>query len=211
MNSSLIPLALAILLILPGCSGEQRVSAIREKATHGDARAQGLMGEMYANGDDVQKNYGEAARWWRTSAEGGLAQAQYNLGVLYERGQGVPRSDAQAAEWYGRAARQGLAAAEFNLGVLYEHGRGVPANPAEAAAWYKKAGDQGHADAQFNLGAIYARQQRPADAYFWLSLVAKTGDHDAERLRDQMAARLPAAQADEIRHRADNWRATVSG
>lgn len=209
MKRTLLTLALVCLLSLPACTAESRVSTIRAKADQGDLRAEALMGEMYANGDDVKQNYGEAAKWWSKSAAGGFAQAQYNLGVLYERGQGVPRSDAEAAAWYARAARQGLAAAEYNMGVFSEKGRGVQQNLPEAIAWYRKAGEQGNADAQYNLGALYARERQPAEAYFWLSLVAKTGDHGAEQLRDQVAAQLAPAQADEVRRRVNSFRAVV--
>ena len=209
MQRTVLTLTLVSLLSLAACTAESRVGTVREKASRGDARAEALMGEMYANGTDVPQDYGQAAVWWTKSAADGYPQAEYNLGVLYEHGQGVARSDARAAEWYGRAARQGLAAAQYNMGVFYEHGRGVQQNLPEAVAWYRKAGEQGNADAQFNLGALYARQGQAAEAYYWLSLAAKIGDHDAERMRDKMAGQLAPAQADDVRRRVNTFRAVV--
>ncbi|GAP72834.1 hypothetical protein SAMD00024442_45_17 [Candidatus Symbiothrix dinenymphae] len=53
-------------------------------------------------------NYTEAAKCYRTSAEGGYDAAQYNLGLLYEFGYGVKKSKKEAKEWYRKAAEQGL-------------------------------------------------------------------------------------------------------
>ncbi len=207
MKPSLPALALACLMLLPACTASSRVDAIRGKAEQGDVHAQALMGEMYANGSDVKRDYGQAASWWSKAAAGGSAQAEYNLGVLYERGQGVQRSDAAAVRWYARAADQGLAAAEYNMGVFYEMGRGgEPRDLRQATVWYLKAAEKGYPDAQFNLGAIYARNQQPADAYFWLSIVARAGDRQAEVMRQDVGSHLPPAQTAEIMRKVDNWR-----
>jgi len=206
MKRSFLVLVLACLLALPACSAESRVSSVRDRAEKGDLRAEALLGEMYANGTDVTQSYPEAAKWWTKSAGGGYARAQYNLGVMYEHGQGVPKSDAQAAAWYSRAASQGLPEAQFNMGVMYEQGRGVQQSRAEAASWYRKAAEQGNPDAQFNLGSMYARDRQMADAYFWLSLVAKTGDHEAQQMRDSVGAVLGADKAADVRSRVNSWR-----
>jgi uncharacterized protein len=50
---------------------------LRPLAEQGDARAQALVGNMYA-------------RWFRKAAEQGGIFAQTSLGYLYERGEGVP-------------------------------------------------------------------------------------------------------------------------
>lgn len=204
--SRLVPI-LFCLMMLPSCTAESRASTIQQKAAQGDVHAEAVLGEMYAQGNDVPKDYALAAKWWSKSAAAGMAQAQYNLGVLYEHGQGVPQSDKTAAGWYSRAAQQGLAAAEYNIGVFYQYGRGGLGPSAEAAAsWYLKAAQQGHPDAQYNLGALYMRQH-PEEAYFWLSLVARNGDHQAEMMRDQVAKALSPAQVTQERRRVDDWRA----
>lgn len=209
MKQLLLALGLSCVLLLPACSAETRVSTIRARAEQGDARAEALMGEMYATGKDVQKDDARAAGWYRKSAARGTPQAQYNLGVLYERGQGVPRSDAQAAVWYAKAAARGLAAAQYNMGVFHEQGRGVRKDAAESAKWYKRAAAQGHKDAQYNLGAFYAQRNDPAQAYYWFGLAAKAGDADAARLRDRAGARLPSGEATAIERRVRAWRPVI--
>jgi hypothetical protein len=44
---------------------------------------------MYYNGAGVARDYAEAAKWARTSAEQGYAPAQIDFGYLYEQGKGV--------------------------------------------------------------------------------------------------------------------------
>ncbi|MFN7098504.1 MAG: tetratricopeptide repeat protein, partial [Gammaproteobacteria bacterium] len=65
------------------------------------------LGIMYANGRGVEKDYGEAARWYRKSAEQGFAQAQHSLGWMYENGHGVEKDEAKAVKWYRKSAEQG--------------------------------------------------------------------------------------------------------
>ena len=59
---------------------------------------------MYANGQGVEQDYAQAARWYRLAAEQGLAYSQYNLGLMYANGQGVGQDYVQAYMWYDLAA-----------------------------------------------------------------------------------------------------------
>jgi len=45
---------------------------------------------LYDNGQGVQQNYKEAAKWYLLAAEQGSGSARNNLGLLYEHGRGVP-------------------------------------------------------------------------------------------------------------------------
>ena len=86
-----------------------------QAAERGDAHAQALLGNMYANGQGVRQDDAEAVRWYRQAAAQGFAEAQYNLGVAYERGRGVRQDDAQAVQWYREAAEQGHLWALFKI------------------------------------------------------------------------------------------------
>lgn len=81
----------------------------------------------------------EAARVWRSRAEGGDPMAQFNMGLLLEAGRGAAPDPRAAAAWYERAARQGLAAAQYNLAVLTLAGRGVAQDGARALYWLEVA------------------------------------------------------------------------
>ncbi|MBN8989401.1 MAG: sel1 repeat family protein [Rhizobiales bacterium] len=73
-------------------------------AEHGQARAQAMMGFMYATGQGVPQSYDAAAYWYRLSAEQGDTTAQYLLGLAYDKGQGVPLDGVAAYKWLNLAA-----------------------------------------------------------------------------------------------------------
>jgi TPR repeat protein len=102
-----------------------------------------------------QKDYVEAAKWFRKAAEQGEAEAQYYLGRLYEKGQGVTEDNQQAVQWYRKAAEQGHAQAQLQLGGMYQRGAGISQDQSAALKWFFKAAEQGHAPAQDLLGMIY--------------------------------------------------------
>ena len=183
-------------------------------AQQGDARAQFLLGALYAQGYGVPQDYGAAAQWFRRAATQGHVAAQYNLGVRYLEGRGVPRDPSQAAQWFRRAAQQGFARAQYNLGVLYANGDGVPRDASQAAQWFRRAADQEEPKAQYNLGLFYAEgvgvPRDYGEAYVWFTLAAARMppgvDHEqAVRNRDIVAARLTPAQLDAARRRAGTW------
>ena len=115
---------------------------LRPLAEQGEARAQVMLGYMYANGRGVPQDYAEATRWYRASAEQGNGGAQNNLGVLYEFGRGVPQDYAEAVKWYRKAAEQGIALAQSNLGSMYYKGWGVPQDYLLAHMWFNLAAAQ---------------------------------------------------------------------
>ena len=165
-------------------SNEERqkiVQQVTADANAGNADAQNWLGGHY----ELQKDYTQAAAWYRKSAEQGHPFAQYNLGALYNNGQGAPQDYAEAARWYRKAADQGNPDGQFSLGLMYRGGSGVQQNFAEAVKWLRKAGDQGHSSAQFWLGFIYdfgeGVQQDYAEAAGWFRKAAEQGDATAQR------------------------------
>lgn len=73
-------------------------------AERGNARAQAMIGFMYATGQGVPQNYDVAGYWYRLSAEQGDTTAQYLLGLAYDKGQGVPMDEVAAYKWLNLAA-----------------------------------------------------------------------------------------------------------
>lgn len=65
-----------------------------------------------------QRNYTEAARTWRKSAEQGDVRSQFRLGVLYEKGTGVPKDAVKAYYWYTVAQKRGNADAGLAAQLL---------------------------------------------------------------------------------------------
>jgi TPR repeat protein len=72
-------------------------------AVRGNARAQALLGFIYANGQGVPQAYDAATYWYRLSAEQGNVTAQYLLGLSYDKGHGVPIDDIAAYKWLNLA------------------------------------------------------------------------------------------------------------
>ena len=142
-------LTLCFCLPLVGADKEKELpkdfKSLKALAEKGDAKAQFLLGDMYASGS-LGKNdlvIKEAVKWYRKSDEQGYAPAQYKLGVMYRYGAGVPKNNKQKLKWYRKSAEQGYARAQFFLGTRYEFGEGVLEDDATAYAWYKIAAANG--------------------------------------------------------------------
>jgi localization factor PodJL len=130
--------------------------------------------------------------------------------MLYEKGTGVPRDPKQAASWYERAALGGNIRSMHNLATLLASGgTGKPDYPA-ALRWYGEAAEAGFRDSQFNMGILLGRgigtKPDPAKAFQWFSLAAAHGDAEAGRKRDEMAARLSAADLTAAKSALEQWR-----
>lgn len=133
-----------------------------------------------------QKNYSEALRWFKISAEKGNADAQDMLGEMYaNKGRGVPVDFAEAIKWYQRAAEQGHSRGLFHLGQMHEYGLGVKEDFYKAAKWYKKAADKGNIKALENLGYLYKKggnglQRDYRKAANWYEKAANKGSVEAQ-------------------------------
>ncbi len=79
----------------------------RPLAELGDPEAQYNLGVMYDQGASVDRDLGQAARWYRKAAEQGFTDAQINLGMMCYRGDGVSPDAAEAVRWLQLAADKG--------------------------------------------------------------------------------------------------------
>jgi hypothetical protein len=183
----------------------------RPRAAAADPVADGLA--AYQRGD-----YALAYKLCHPWAERGNRDAKFLIGLMYATGHGVRQSYAVAAQWYQDAADDGQDAAENNLGQMYAAGRGVRGSLIQAARLYALAADQGNPRAQYNLAVAYRDgkgvEQDLVRAYKWYALSAAAG-WDAEvqdkagKERDELAARMTAAQLAEARSEAASWRPTL--
>ena len=188
---------------------DAEMTALRAKATAGDATSQSEMGFYY----EIRQDYAQAVSWFRKAAHQGHPKAQNQLGLAYALGLGVTQDYAQAVAWYRKSAEQGDVKAQNNLGVLYDTGRGVPQDYAQAVSWYRKAADQGDAFAQNNLGMLYAKghgvPQDYVSAYFWHTVAGARGTYDtqkeAAKNRDDIAAKMTPQQVADAQELAREW------
>ena len=164
--------------------------AIRElepEARNGDASAQTLMAEIYANGLGVSRNLELAFGWFKQAAAQSIENAQFEINPPCFP---LPRSCRPATtdfNWIEKFAIHGLVSAQFHLGNYYSHGPKV--EEPKAIYWYCRAAQKGNADAQNNLGAVYTHNatENPIDrirAYAWYSVAMKSGQQLAKENRE---------------------------
>eukprot|EP00729_Bicosta_minor_P004979 gene4979-biopygen2133 len=152
--------------------------------------AQNYLGVVYCNGEGVEQDHVEAAKWYRKSAKAGHAMAQNNLGNMYDKGKGVEQDHVEAVKWFRKSAEAGDAAAQCNLGLMYDTGKGVEQDHVEAAKCFRKSAEAGDAKAQCNLGGMYSSgdgvEQDFSKALKWVQLAAAQGFKEALTALDLM-------------------------
>ena len=62
------------------------------------------LGQLYEEGQGVPRDYLEALKWYRKSADQGDVWAQLAVGRFYEQGYGVHQDDEEAGFWFSLAA-----------------------------------------------------------------------------------------------------------
>gem|GEM_PF-2484289 len=116
------------------------------------------VGLCYAAGESVERNYAEAAKWYKKAAEWGDGDGAYELGNCYHCGRGVPSSDAKAFEWYQKGAALGNVEAMYKVGESLTYGFGVKADRTKGIEWLLRVGQAGSAAAYSSLGDIYSSE-----------------------------------------------------
>jgi len=89
------------------------LAILRPLADGGNARAQALLGDAYAEGRGIPRDPAAAGRWYERAALQGETGAQVKLAAMYVNGNGVLRNNNLAYVWFGTAARLGSASAKL--------------------------------------------------------------------------------------------------
>ena len=115
--------------------------------------------ELYKEGLKYEKrgndkDYANAAAYYKLAAQQGVAEAHLRLGIMYENGRGVEQDYSMAEHHYTGAAERGLVDAHFRLGIMYENGRGVQQDYSMAEHHYKYAAERGHLTAPSALDTL---------------------------------------------------------
>ena len=87
-------------------------------AARGHSAAQYNLGVMSEWGNGVPKDYAEALKWYKLSAEGSHKDAQNNLGAMYSKGEGVEQSFVEAFKWFVISSENGSEAGRKNIDIL---------------------------------------------------------------------------------------------
>jgi localization factor PodJL len=180
----------------PSGNGPAIASAAADSLS--DPAAQFELAAHYAEDTSSPGKLALAAQWYEKAAQQGHAVAEYRLASLYEKGRGVAKDIERAKELYQRAAERGNIRAMHNLGVLAAEGSDGKPNYTSAALWFSKAAGYGIKDSQYNFAVLLARGlgviKDLVRSYTWFAIVAATGDADAARKRDEVAARLTSSE-----------------
>lgn len=121
-------------------------------ATDGNPKAQMLLGQLYYNGEGVQRDIPHALHWYNKAAENGFADAQYRLGILYHDGKpGIEKNLDIAYEWLMKAAENDYADAREKLQWLHKTEQGNVVNLNENVEVLKQVAASGNQQARFLL------------------------------------------------------------
>ncbi len=167
-------------------------------------RANYNLAVMYEKGLGVKQNNDEAFNFYLRAAQ---------------------NYDADAQAWLRQQAESGKIKAEYELGHMYEHGFGVDEEYGESIKWYQMAAEQGDLASQKQLGFVYQMctwdnqgtgpeeeckkvRKRYVDAYFWLSIAAKSGDEEYIKRRDLVAKDLTPEKIETLNTKISQWKPT---
>ena len=89
-------------------------------ADQGHAEAQNNLGEMYHDGEGVDRDLAEAVKWYQKAAENGFVEAQFDLACMYEEGNGTEENQKEAIKWFTLAADQGHILAQHRIKRNFE-------------------------------------------------------------------------------------------
>jgi len=130
----------------------------KKAAEHGITKAMCMLGDIYKNGKDVDKNCEEALKWYQKAADLGDPDAHNALGWFYYEGIGTEKNFEKAIEHFTFAAiEKGHPCAEYGLAEIYARGSGVKQDTNKANKWYTYAAEHNHPVAQYVLGNIYKK------------------------------------------------------
>ena len=179
------------------------------KGEQGDAKAQSILGLMYAKGEGVLRDDNKAFEWYFKAAGQGHTRAEEILRWTHGTGKAVPQDDKKTVEWYSKAAEYGVVDAQYNLATIYQEGKNVPKDYKKAYKWDIKAAEQGNGQAQFNLGWMYAMGKGVLRdyvlAHMFCNISVANGGEEGVKVRDIIAKGMTSSQIAKAQRLAREW------
>ncbi|MCR5137088.1 MAG: sel1 repeat family protein [Oscillospiraceae bacterium] len=163
-----------------GSNPELGARLVKKAAELGHGAAQGALGMLYLNGNNVKQDFEAGIGWLRKAADNGNAQSAQALKQLerpeaYFAAANKEFSEKENADkekvfrLMKHAAEGGLAVAQDNLGFMYMNGYGVQVDYTAGMEWFRKAAEQGNESALRNI-----RKYESADGMFMTALAEFT-------------------------------------
>lgn len=117
-----------------------------------------FLGEIYARGAGVERNYTKALQWLKLAAELKHFSAYNGLGYLYVKGYGVEKKNfTKAKEFFEMAVENKDFGGNYNLGVLYLKGIGVKKDIALACKYFLTAAHAGQPKALYQVAKMFQK------------------------------------------------------
>ena len=114
---------------------------------NGKAEDQFKYGQMYEEGNGIDRDYTKALNWYHRAADQNHPEAQYKLGVIYANGLGTEQNVDRARSWLIAAATQGHGKAQNIYDSLaLSADLKTKTNFVELFKWHTKATEQGNID-----------------------------------------------------------------
>ncbi|MCG7588671.1 tetratricopeptide repeat protein, partial [Photobacterium sp. OFAV2-7] len=121
------------------------------KAESGNRYSMVTLGEYYKD----RKDYDEAYKWFKKSADLEYPSGYFYMGVMYDFGYSVDKNPNTAANWYLMAADKGNTTAAGNLCFMYRDGNGVKQDKTKAREFCTQSSKGGNVNATIELGRMY--------------------------------------------------------
>lgn len=135
------------------------IKLFEKLAEQGNAQAQIIMGNLYANDTLVYQDYNKSLEWYLKAAEQST-YAQIVLGKTYWVDEFIAQDKIQAIQWFTKAAEAQDVEAQQILFYLYQEGEGIEQNYTEALKWLIKAAEAGDSGSQYYLAALYLKDEQ---------------------------------------------------
>ena len=113
------------------------------------------LGYMYHEGQGVEQDDEQSAKWSEKACEGGIGPGCVNLGIMYTKGWGVEKDPEQASKLFRKACELDISRGCANLGIMYRDDWGVEQDHEQASKLFRKACEGEGAEACTFLGTFY--------------------------------------------------------
>ncbi|KAK4775503.1 hypothetical protein SAY87_023464 [Trapa incisa] len=140
------------------CDHGKALSWFFKAVDKGEPRSMELLGEIYARGAGVERNYTKAFEWLKLASKQQLYSAYNGMGYLYIKGYGVEKKNfTKAKEYFEKAADNDEPGGHYNLGVMYLKGIGVKRDVKLARKYFILAANSGQPKALYQLAKMFHR------------------------------------------------------
>ncbi|MCL2861333.1 MAG: hypothetical protein FWE22_02875 [Firmicutes bacterium] len=152
----------------------------KKSALLGNIESYFNLGNLYAQGEGVEKNPEKAFCFHMIAAKYDHEVAQNEVGTYFEHGLGVEKDIQSAIKWYKKSSKQGCSIASLNLSRCHKRGIGVPQDDKKALNILKKAIEQHEKEKYRNEVIIYTRTLFYDDGIGFESNEEKANEHYVE-------------------------------